>query len=107
MGSHSETPLDQELALTNALDRLAEEFAGVFDRATVEEALHEAHQRLSSRALVVTYLPVMAEHACRQRLHALAAQRNSVEPVEWSASLTLAKPIELITTADPAQPLAS
>ena len=81
MGSHCDLPLDQEMVLSNAADRLCEEFAGVFDRATIEEALHEAHHRLAANASVVTYLPVMAEHACRQHLHALAAQRGVVDAV--------------------------
>lgn len=70
--SHATITLDQELALKNSADRLAQEFDGVFGRETIERFLRSSHQQLAEHATVPTFLPVLAERFARQRLHALA-----------------------------------
>ncbi|MCL2794640.1 MAG: hypothetical protein FWD85_04960 [Microbacteriaceae bacterium] len=72
MTSHITAPLDQDLALANAAERLEDEFDGVFDHETIERMLHDSYDEIAPHAAVTRFLPVMAEHACRQHLHALS-----------------------------------
>jgi arsenate reductase (thioredoxin) len=64
--------LDQQYALLTASRNLAEEFAGVFGRETIERFLHSSYDQFASRATVPTFLPLLAERFARQRLQALA-----------------------------------
>jgi len=64
--------VEQRLALRSAATRLADEFAGVFGRETIELFLTTSWDQLASRATTVTFLPVLAERFARERLHALA-----------------------------------
>jgi len=68
MTSHATVTVDQEMALANAADRLAEEFAGVRDREAISRLLHETHHQLSAHATVTGHLPTLAEHHTRQLL---------------------------------------
>ena len=70
---HNQTlTLDQQLALKSAAVHLAREFDGTFGRATVERFLHTSYDEFAERAIVLNFLPLLAEKFARQRLHALA-----------------------------------
>jgi len=60
-----------EVDLTKALDRLAQEFDGVFSRETVSRFMNDSLTSLSE-ARVLLYLPLIAERFARERLRALA-----------------------------------
>ncbi len=70
---HNQTlTLDQQLALKNAASYLAREFDGTFGRETIERFLHTSYAEFAERAIVLNFLPLLAEKFARQRLHALA-----------------------------------
>ena len=70
---HSQTlTLDQQLALKSAAAHLAREFDGTFGRETIERFLHTSYDEFAERAVVLNFLPLLAEKFARQRLHALA-----------------------------------
>ena len=70
---HNQTlTLDQQLALKNAAVDLAREFDGTFGRETIERFLHTSYDEFAERAIVLNFLPLLAEKFARQRLHALA-----------------------------------
>ena len=70
---HNETlTLDQQLALKTAAGHLAREFDGTFGRETIERFLHTSYDEFAERAVVLNFLPLLAEKFARQRLHALA-----------------------------------
>ena len=64
--------IDQQLALKTAASNLVREFAGTFGTETIERFLHSSYDELASRAVVLNYLPLLAERFARQRLRALA-----------------------------------
>ena len=51
---------------------LTREFDGTFSPETIERFLHSSYDEFASRAVVVNYLPLLAERFARQRLRALA-----------------------------------
>jgi protein-tyrosine-phosphatase len=51
---------------------LAEEFAGVFNLATITRFVESSYEELAENATTVMYLPVLVERFARQRLRALA-----------------------------------
>ncbi|MBW0105868.1 arsenate reductase ArsC [Pseudonocardia sp. KRD291] len=70
---HRETlSIDQHLALTTAAVNLAREFDGTFGTETIERFLHASYDEFAGRAVVLNYLPLLAERFARQRLRALA-----------------------------------
>ncbi|WP_223396621.1 arsenate reductase ArsC [Nocardioides rotundus] len=64
--------LDQQLALTTAAARLAEEFTGIFNAETIDKFLTSSYDQFADHATVVNFLPLLAERFARQRLTALA-----------------------------------
>ncbi|QBS46103.1 phosphotyrosine protein phosphatase [Nocardia sp. CS682] len=70
--------LDHETALEHAEARLREEFATMFDLATIHHYLHSSYDEFASRATVTRYLPLLAERFGRQRLQALAKIQGKV-----------------------------
>ena len=64
--------INQEQALSSAVERLSREFEGVLDRETVERFLRSSYEQLAATATVPNYLPVLTEKFARQRLRALA-----------------------------------
>jgi arsenate reductase (thioredoxin) len=64
--------IDQQLALTTAAVNLAREFDGTFGTETIERFLHSSYDEFARRAVVLNYLPLLAERFARQRLRALA-----------------------------------
>ena len=52
--------------------RLATEFTGTFNAETIERFLHSSYDEFAERAVVLNFLPLLAEKFARQRLHALA-----------------------------------
>jgi hypothetical protein len=54
-------------ALAGAVDRLAEEFAGVFSRETVAQCVLDSRERLGE-ARIATYLPLLTYRFARERL---------------------------------------
>ncbi|RZT85653.1 protein-tyrosine-phosphatase [Pseudonocardia sediminis] len=64
--------IDQHLALTTAANNLAREFDGTFGAETIERFLHASYDEFAGRAVVLNYLPLLAERFARQRLRALA-----------------------------------
>jgi len=65
-------PTEQRLVLKLAAERLAEEFGGTFNSATIELFLNTSYDQFAGDAKVTTFLPLMAERFARQRLKALA-----------------------------------
>jgi arsenate reductase len=79
-----EITLDQQVALEVATTRLAEEFAGTFDRETIERFLGNSYDQFGGSATTVNFLPLLAERFARQRLHAMAkveGQRADGKPI--------------------------
>jgi arsenate reductase (thioredoxin) len=64
--------IDQQLALRSAATNLAREFDGTFGTETIDRFLHSSYDEFAGRAVVLNYLPLLAERFARQRLHALA-----------------------------------
>jgi len=64
--------LEQDMALDVASRRLADEFAGIFGKETIQQFLHTSFGQFASHASVPNYLPLLAERFARQRLKALA-----------------------------------
>lgn len=64
--------IDQHLALRTAAVRLYDSFSDVFGVETIERFLHSSYDEFAARAVVVNYLPLLAERFARQRLKALA-----------------------------------
>jgi arsenate reductase (thioredoxin) len=64
--------IDQQLALRTAASNLAREFDGTFGSETIERFLHSSYDEFADRAVVLNYLPLLAERFARQRLRALA-----------------------------------
>jgi protein-tyrosine-phosphatase len=70
---HRETlSIDQQVALKTAAGHLAREFDGTFGTATIERFLHSSYDEFAGRAVVLNFLPLLAERFARQRLRALA-----------------------------------
>ncbi|MBW0093096.1 arsenate reductase ArsC [Pseudonocardia sp. KRD-184] len=64
--------IDQRLALKTAAGNLARQFDGTFGTETIERFLHSSYDEFAGRAVVLNYLPLLAEKFARQRLQALA-----------------------------------
>ena len=70
---HRETlSIDQQVALKTAAGHLAREFDGTFGTETIERFLHTSYDDFAGRAVVLNFLPLLAEKFARQRLRALA-----------------------------------
>jgi protein-tyrosine-phosphatase len=68
----SDLSIDQQLALKTAALNLARAFDGTFGLETIERFLHSSYDEFAGRAVVLNYLPLLAERFARQRLRALA-----------------------------------
>jgi arsenate reductase (thioredoxin) len=64
--------IDQQLALRTAATNLARAFDGTFGTETIDRFLHGSYDEFAGRAVVLNYLPLLAERFARQRLRALA-----------------------------------
>jgi protein-tyrosine-phosphatase len=64
--------IDQQLALRTAATNLSREFDGTFGAETIDRFLHSSYDEFAGRAVVLNYLPLLAERFARQRLRALA-----------------------------------
>ena len=64
--------IDQQLALKTAAGHLSREFDGTFGKETIERFLHSSYDDFAGRAVVLNFLPLLAEKFARQRLRALA-----------------------------------
>ncbi|MFC4946194.1 arsenate reductase ArsC [Pseudonocardia sp. GCM10023141] len=64
--------IDQHVALKTAAGHLAREFDGTFGSETIERFLHSSYDEFAGRAVVLNFLPLLAEKFARQRLRALA-----------------------------------
>src|SRR5687768_6973350 len=64
--------IDQQLALRTAATYLAREFEGTFGMETIERFLYSSYDEFAGRAVILNYLPLLAERFARQRLRALA-----------------------------------
>jgi arsenate reductase (thioredoxin) len=64
--------IDQQLALRTAAANLGRQFDGTFGTETIERFLHSSYDEFAGRAVVLNYLPLLAERFARQRLLALA-----------------------------------
>ncbi|MGM7646365.1 arsenate reductase ArsC [Nocardia sp. JW2] len=65
-------------ALDRAEERLREEFATMFDPATIHQFLHSSYEDFAARATVTLYLPLLAERFAAQRLNAVAKIEGKV-----------------------------
>ena len=63
--------IDQQLAL-RAATNLAREFNSMFGTETIDRFLHSSYDEFAGRAVVLNYLPLLAERFARQRLRAPA-----------------------------------
>jgi arsenate reductase (thioredoxin) len=63
--------IDQQLALRTAASNLAREFDDTFGTETIERFLYSSYDEFASRAVVLNYLPLLAERFARRRLRAL------------------------------------
>ncbi|MBN9111573.1 MAG: arsenate reductase ArsC [Pseudonocardia sp.] len=70
--SHPDLSVDQQIALKTAASNLQRAFDGVFGTETIERFLHSSYDEFAGRAVVLNYLPLLAERFARQRLRALA-----------------------------------
>lgn len=76
--------IDQQLALRTAASHLSREFDGTFGTETIERFLHSSYDEFAGRAVVLNFLPLLAEKFARQRLRALAkveGKSNDGRPV--------------------------
>jgi arsenate reductase len=64
--------IDQTVALRTAAVRLSDTFGDMFGTETIERFLHSSYDEFAGRAVVLNYLPLLAERFARQRLKALA-----------------------------------
>jgi arsenate reductase len=64
--------IDTRHALRTAASRLADEFAGIYGRETIERFLYSSYDQLAPNARVTRFVPLFAEKFARQRLRALA-----------------------------------
>jgi arsenate reductase len=71
-GHRADLSIDQQLALRTAATNLARQFDGTFGAETIERFLHTSYDEFAGRAVVLNYLPLLAERFPRQRLRALA-----------------------------------
>ncbi|WP_425298281.1 three-helix bundle dimerization domain-containing protein, partial [Nocardia abscessus] len=69
---NQQTPLDQELALKAAAQRLEDEFDGVVSEAAIEDHLHSSYDHFADHATIVNYLPLLAERYTREWLFTVA-----------------------------------
>lgn len=74
MSDHLRTTitLDQQVALKTSAVRLARDFDGTFGAETIERFLHSSYDQFAGNAVVLNFLPLLAERFARQRLRALA-----------------------------------
>jgi arsenate reductase len=71
-GHHPELTVDLNHALLTAAARLAEEFAGIYGRQTIERLLHSSYEQFAAHSTIPNFLPLIAEKFARQRLQARA-----------------------------------
>jgi arsenate reductase (thioredoxin) len=64
--------IDQQLALRTAATHLQRQFDGTFGAETIERFLHSSYDAFAARAVVLNFLPLLAERFARQRRTALA-----------------------------------
>lgn len=64
--------IDTRHALRTAASRLADEFAGIYGRETIERFLYSSYDQLAPNATVTRFVPLFGERFARQRLRALA-----------------------------------
>jgi protein-tyrosine-phosphatase len=76
--STSNLPVDIQLLISQAAERLKGEFAGTFAVETIERFMNESQAGLEARATVVNWLPLMIERFTRDRLRALARVEGRV-----------------------------
>jgi len=62
----------EKLALKQASARLADKFAGLYGKETIERFLASSFDQFADRAKVTRFLPLLAERFAHQRLQALA-----------------------------------
>jgi len=63
---------DEKLALKQASARLADKFAGLYGKETIERFLASSFDQFADHAKVTKFLPLLAERFAHQRLTALA-----------------------------------
>ena len=62
----------EKLALKQASARLADDFAGLYGKETIERFLASSFDQFADHAKVTRFLPLLAERFAHQRLQALA-----------------------------------
>lgn len=62
----------EKLALKQAAARLADDFAGLYGKETIERFLASSFDQFANHAKVTRFLPLLAERFAHQRLQALA-----------------------------------
>jgi arsenate reductase (thioredoxin) len=67
----------EEIHLAGAIDRLSEEFAGMFSPETVAQTVEDSEARFRD-ARITAHVPVLTERFARERLQAVAQSEGSV-----------------------------
>jgi hypothetical protein len=75
--------------LSNAEERLREEFAGIFSPETIAERLHESYAKLNEAARIDSFVVLFAERFTRERLRAAGAGRREHREGRARGSLRL------------------
>jgi arsenate reductase len=68
----SDWGVDHALALKTAAERLAQQFGGVLGMETIERFLRTSYDGFAVRAVIRSFLPLLAERFARRRLQVLA-----------------------------------
>jgi arsenate reductase len=79
--------IDQLQALRTSAVTLAHEFGGTYEPGTVEHFLICCYDEIAERAVVINYLPLLAERCARQHLRELATLDREVQAGATPATL--------------------
>ncbi len=76
MGQNLNEEAELKRIVEQEADRLATEFTGRFDRATIDRILNESVQTFRDRPMVTTFVPVLVRRYARERLLSLNSQTD-------------------------------
>lgn len=78
IASRAQFTVDQEIEVSAAAARLAQEFDGTFGVETIQRFLRSSYDQLAAKATVPNFLPLLSEKFARQRLRALSKLDGAV-----------------------------
>lgn len=74
----------EEQAVEAVIDRLADRFPQV-DRGQIQDVVHDAHHKLDGNP-IRDYVPVLVEHAARERLQSAGAEPVHISDADAPAA---------------------